>query len=162
MIVNWGKPRIFYKDLDTTGADWEEMPTPVEDSTELTTTEGDKLEAKIEGGENEDVRIKKSTYELDFSVRKTKGRSAPISSTDGVVEHNYALMLQPEDPTCVGFSIEKATVSVLDTYTAADGSAWQYKFSALKPESGAQVKWGTVTVTESQGEITAVTFTAAT
>lgn len=145
MIVNWGKPKIWVKDLDETNSSWIEVPTPVEDSTELTTTEGDKLEAKIEGGENEDVRVKRSTYELAFDVRKTKGRTAPIASVDGVVEHNYALMLQPEDPACVGFSIEKANVSVLDTYTAADGSSWQYRFQALKPESGAQIKWGVVT-----------------
>lgn len=148
MIVNWGKPKIWVKDLDDDKSQWVEVPTPVEDSTELTTTEGDKLEAKIEGGENEDVRVKRSTYEFAFNIRKTKGRTAPIESVDGVVEHNFALMLQPEDPACVGFSIEKANVSVLDTYTAADGSAWQYKFSALKPDNGSQIKWGVVTETQ--------------
>lgn len=49
-VIGWGKPRIFVKDLDTVSPSWEELPTPVEDSTQLTTTKGDKKEAKIEGG----------------------------------------------------------------------------------------------------------------
>ena len=54
-VIGWGKPRIFIKDLDVTSPAWEELPTPVEDSTQLTTTKGDKQEAKIEGGENEEL-----------------------------------------------------------------------------------------------------------
>ena len=158
-VISWGKPRIFIKDLDATTPAWEEVPTPVEDSTELTTTQGDRIEAKIEGGENEDVRVKASTYTLNFNIRKAKNRTAPIASSDGVVSHNYALMLQPEDAACPGFSIDKANVSVLDTYNSADGAMWQIQFDALKPTSGAQVKWGVVTVTESGGSISAVTIT---
>ena len=145
-VISWGKPRIFTKDLDVSNSAWNETPTPIEDSTELVTTEGERLEAKIEGGENEDVRVKRSTYELNLNIRKAKGREAHIASEDGVVAHNHAVMLQPEDAECPGFYIQKSNVSVMDTYTAADGAAWQYKFSALKPESGSQVKWGIVTV----------------
>lgn len=58
-VIGWGKPRIFIKDLDASSPKWEELPTPVEDSTQLTTTKGDKQEAKIEGGENEDVKYGK-------------------------------------------------------------------------------------------------------
>lgn len=49
-VIGWGKPRVFIKDLDASAPKWEELPTPVEDSTQLTTTKGDKQEAKIEGG----------------------------------------------------------------------------------------------------------------
>lgn len=59
-VIGWGKPRIFIKDLDAVSPAWEELPTPVEDSTQLTTTKGDKKEAKIEGGENEDVKYGKT------------------------------------------------------------------------------------------------------
>ena len=52
-VIGWGKPRIFVKDLDDQSAKWIELPTPVEDSTQLSTEKGDKQEAKIEGGENE-------------------------------------------------------------------------------------------------------------
>ena len=73
-VLGWGKPRILVKDLDATGAAWEELPTPVENSTQLATTKGDKQEAKIEGGENEDVKYGKNTYALTFNIRAAKGR----------------------------------------------------------------------------------------
>ena len=52
-VLAWGKPRIFVKKLGGSGS-WIELPTPVEGSTQLSTTKGDKNEAKIEGGENDD------------------------------------------------------------------------------------------------------------
>lgn len=156
-VLSWGKPRVFIKDLDATTPTWEEMPTPVEDSTELSTTKGDKQEAKIEGGENEDVRYGKNTYALNLNIRAAKGRKRPISDNDGVVSHNYAVALQPEDPDVQGFCMEKATVSVEDTYTAADGGVWAYTFDALKgAKDKKQVVWGKIIVTESAGSITKI------
>lgn len=146
MNVDWGKPRIFTKDIDDAEAKWVEQSTPVEDTTELSTEQGDKVEAPIEGGENEDVRIKRSKYSFNYNIRKVKGRKKPFPSNDGVVDHHYAVMLQPEDPTCKGFSIEKSTVAVLDSYTAADGAMWQITHEVLKAETGNAVKWGIVTV----------------
>ena len=35
-VIGWGKPRIFVKDLDATSPKWEELPTPVENSTQET------------------------------------------------------------------------------------------------------------------------------
>ena len=67
-VIGWGKPRVFIKDLDASAPKWEELPTPVEDSTQLTTTKGDKQEAKIEGGENEDVKYGKNTYALALNI----------------------------------------------------------------------------------------------
>ena len=49
MLLSWGKPKIFVKDKETNGAIWRLLPTPVEDSTTLETSEGDTVEAKIEG-----------------------------------------------------------------------------------------------------------------
>lgn len=146
-VIGWGKPRILVKDLDEANAKWQELPTPVEDSTELTTEKGEKKEAKIEGGEYEDVKYDKNTYALALRIRMAKGRTQPIPSADGVVEHNYAVMVQPEDPTVPsGISIDKSNVSCEETYTADEGGAWTYTFDALKPATGNQVKWGTVTV----------------
>lgn len=145
-IIGWGKPRIFVKNADQTGAVWKELNTPVENSTQLGVTKGDKLEAKIEGGENEDVKYKRSTYALAFNIRKAKNRQAPFPSLDGVVKAHYAVMLQPEDPAVEGFYIESATVSVDDTFTAADGAMWQVTMEAIKAATGDTVKWGTVTV----------------
>ena len=142
--IPWGKPRIFVKDADAANSNAYELFTPVEDSTELTPTKGDKLEAKIEGGENEDVKYKRSTYALTFNIRKAKGRKAPFPARDGVVDHHFAVMLQPEDPTCEGFYIEANTVSIDDTYTAADGAIWQIQMDAVAAQSGDTVKWGQV------------------
>lgn len=143
--VNWGKPTIKYKDLDATEPKWLEMPTPVEDSTELSTTAGEAMEAPIEGGELEDKKYKDSTYELVMNIRKTKGRAMPIETHNGITDHHFALALQPEDPTCQGMLIENAAVSCEDTYTAAEGAMWNYKFEPLKPETGDLIKWGTIT-----------------
>lgn len=156
-VVGWGKPRIFIKDLDATTQKWEELDTPVEDSTQLETTKGDKQEAKIEGGENEDVKYGKNTYALTFNIRATKGRKRPISDEDGVVAHNYAIALQPEDPEVQGFCMKKATVSVEDTFSTADGGVWAYTFDALKASSSdKQVYWGKIVLTESSGSISKI------
>lgn len=156
-VIGWGKPRIFIKDLDAASPAWEELTTPVENSTELTTTKGDKQEAKIEGGENEDVKYGKNTYALALNIRAAKGRKRPISDSDGVIAHNYALALQPEDPDVQGFCMEKSTVSVEDTFTAADGGVWAYVFDALKPGTDKkQIQWGKIIVTESSGSISKI------
>ena len=145
--VNWGIPRIFVQDNDDNQAAWYELNTPVEDSTEITSSQGDKMEARIEGGENEDVKYKRSTYELTYNIRMLKGRQAPFPISDGVVDHKFAVLLQPEDPECEGFYIESTTVSVDINYSAADGSRWEVHHDALKAASGDTVKWGKVTLT---------------
>lgn len=150
-ILSWGKCRLLIKDLDATSGKWRELPTPIENSTILDTTKGDKKEAKIEGGENEDVRYSKNTYVLNFNIRAAKGRNKPIPDSDGVVSHNYSILILPEDETCQTIMIDKAKPSVSDGWTAEDGGIWEYAFDALKPESGDQVKWGVAAVTGSAG-----------
>lgn len=154
--IPWGKPRLFTKNADDANAVAYEHPTPVEDSTELTPTKGDKMEAKVEGGQNEDVKYKRSTYELAYNIRKATGRKAPYPATDGLVNDHYGIMLQPEDDNCEGFYIESSTVGVDDTYTAADGAIWEVHHDAVQAASGDTVKWGTVKV-DANGE--SVTFT---
>ena len=152
--ISWGRPRLFTFNADVSGSNAYELPTPVEDSTELTPTKGDKLEAKVEGGDNEDVKYKRSTYELAFNIRKLKGRKPPYPSLDGVVNDHYGIILQPEDPTTEGILIESNTIGVDDTFTAADGAIWSILADALRAEAGNTVKWGTVTVSDN-----VITFT---
>ena len=154
--ISWGKPRIFVKDNDDSNSNWTELITPVESSTTLTVTKGDKLEAKIEGGENEDVKYKRSTYQTAFNIRKGKLpngnlRAKPFPSIDGRVDHHYGLLLQPEDPTCEGFLIEDNTVTVDDTFDTTDGAMWQILMDALRAAEGDTVKWGLVTLSGSAG-----------
>lgn len=156
-VLSWGKPRCFYKDLDAADSKWQEFPTPVESSTQLSTTKGDKKEAKIEGGEYEDVKYLKNTYSVALNIRAAKGRKRPIQDTDGVVAHNYAFALQPEDADAQGFCFHKSAVSVEDTFNTDEGGIWAYTFDALKASSEkAQINWGKIIVTETGGEITKI------
>lgn len=150
---NWGKPRIFAKDIEDSTAVWTELNTPVEDSTELSTEQGDKLEATIEGGDNEDVKYKKSNYTLAFNIRRLKGRESPFPDNDGLVNHKYSIALQPEDPETPGFIIDKCTVTVDDAYTANDGAAWNITCDVLLPDTGKKVKWGVITVAGETGSL---------
>lgn len=146
-IISWGKPRIWIKNLSSAENPWQELPTPIEGSTSLNTTKGDKVEAKIEGGENEGVRYSKNTYTLALNIRNVAGRKPPMTDNDGLIPDPYAVMLQPENPVAPGFLIDNSTASVEDTFTAADGAAWNYSYDALKPDDGSnQIKWGTVAV----------------
>ena len=156
-VIGWGKPRIFYKSLSE-GGKWQEFATPAEGTTSLATTKGDKTEAKVEGGANEDVKYNKNTYALTFNLRAAKGRKRPVEDVDGIITENYAIVLQPEDPNVPGFAMEKTTASVEDTYSAADGGAWAYTFDALIPEvtqmtTIKQVQWGVIEVTGTGDEM---------
>ena len=160
MKISWGKPTILVADLDASEFAWKKIPTPADGTTQLSTTAGDKTEALVEGGAVEDVKYAKSKYALQYNVRATKGRKKPIQDKDGVVTHNYAVILQPEDAGCSGLLIQLSTVSVENTFTAADGKAWLFKHDALQLEDESnQVKDGVVGITYgSDGAITKVTF----
>lgn len=150
-IIGWGKPRIFYKELGSKTAVWKEFDTPVEGSTSLATTKGDKTEAKVEGGANEAVKYGKNTYALTFNIRAAKDRVRPIDDEDGVISTGYAIALQPEAADAPGFVMEASTASVEDSFSSADGGVWAYTFDALVPEQSGfekkkQVQWGTITV----------------
>ncbi len=143
--LSWGKCTLFIKSF-AQGSKWKRLVTPVEDSTNLASSQGDKLEAKIEGGENEAVKYKKNTYQLTYNIRKAQGRAQPIPNTDGVVKDEYSVLLMPEDPTTDGFYIERTSANIQDNYTTADGAIWQITHDALSPTKGNTVKWGLVTV----------------
>lgn len=156
--IGWGKCSVYVCDLSATTAKWEKLPTPMEGTTQLSVTKGTKSEAKIEGGENEDVRYGANTYALAYQIRKAKGRTAVISHIDGVVAHNYAVVVVPEDPAVPsGLYIPLSAVSVEDAFSTTDGGTDLYTHDALKPtDGGKQVKWGAIAVTEVDGEITEI------
>lgn len=155
--VSWGKPRIVVKKVG--GSSYIVMPTPAEGSTSLETSQGDKMEAKIEGGEYEDVKYNANTYALSFQIRVTKGRTMPIEHNDGVVSDDYELWLQPEDPACPGIHIAKASVNAQTAYTSSEGLSVTYTFDALKKDATTpQLEHGVVTYTEEEaGTVTAAT-----
>ena len=152
-VISWGKPRIFIGPsgaLSSTAATFEELATPVEDSTNLTANEGDKTEATIEGGEAEATKFKAATFEFTMNVRMAKDRQLPSklknTSTGGYTSSDVAIILQPEATDAPGIFIESASVSVIESYTSADGAMWEFKFAPVVNAGHAAVQWGTVTV----------------
>lgn len=160
-VIGWGRPTIVISKLDSSGepTTWSDVPTPAEDSTSLTTTKGDKTEAKLEGGANEDVKYGRNTYALAYQIRVAKGKKMPFVALDGVVDGEYAVAVQPEDPSVPGIMIKKSVVSAEDTYSTAEGGAIVYTHDALQPNDGSQVEWGVITIQrDSDGKtITGVT-----
>lgn len=144
MIISWGKPTITVEAIAETGAVTPgTIPTPVENSTELSTEKGDKKEATIEGGANEAVKYLAAKYSLVFNIRQGKGRTMPIEGKDGVVPGEYKVTLTPEEAGAPGFVMARAVCSYEDTFTAADGLIRVYTFDSLQPEDGsAQLTFG--------------------
>lgn len=141
-VLSWGKPKleIAPSTAGAPGTVFTALPTPKEDTTQLTTTKGDKVEAKEEGGAVVDAKYKASSYELVFDLFVKKGDTRPIADVDGVISGDYTIRLTPEDDATEGFIIDVATLSVEESWTAADGKILKYTASAKKPASGAMLK----------------------
>lgn len=144
-VLSWGKPKIevapYVDGALPTEPTWAAFPTIKENSTQLTTTKGTKQEAKSEGGDVVDVRYSKNSYSLSCEVFVKKGDTVkPIVDVDGVVATNYAVRLTPEDTTVEGFIIDKALVTVEETWNSSDGKLLKYTFDALKPATGNMLK----------------------
>lgn len=151
--ISWGKPKIFIapsgKGIGETSFDFYQLSTPAEDSTNLTGTQGDKTEATIEGGEAEAVKYKAATFELTMNVRMALDNNVyrylpdPLYSAAGLSDHseytknNVAVVLIPEEESAPGFFCPDCSVSIMETYTAADGAMWEI---TLAPNASTNVK----------------------
>ena len=126
-VLSWGRPLIEIALLgeNETPGEWKSLGTPKQDSSQLSTEAGNKTEAIEEGGGVVDVRYDKSKYSFVCQLFSKKGETKPIEDVDGIVPGNYAVRLTPEDPTTPGWIMDKASVSVVDTWSAADGGLWQ-------------------------------------
>lgn len=162
-VLSWGKPEIIVKSEED-GAIYRLMATPVEGSTSLETTEGDKTEAKKEGGEIVDVRNNKSTYVLNYEIYAEKGKKKPFADQDGIITKSYSIFVVPEDENAIGIAMKKSKVVMNTSFTAADGVKYAVSHTALsngeKDSSGEdipQCQFGYVKVTkDAEGKITNV------
>lgn len=150
-ILSWGACQPYarkYSSDGTKGTDWITFDVPAEDSTSLETTEGDKTEATVEGGDNEAVRRSKNKYALSFEERMGKGYQYKVNETDGIVDGEYEFLLVPtENDGAPALYIPKSSATVSDSYTSADGTKVKYNFDALKNDTDyGQVIWGAATV----------------
>ena len=129
---SWGRPLIEVKQLgQSPEAEWEAFATPVDGTTQLSSEQGEKLEAAIEGGGNEAVKYKKNTYSLTFDVRQVPERTDPIEESNGVVADEYSVRITPENPNALGVLIDRASVNVQKSFTANDGLINTYTFEVL-------------------------------
>lgn len=151
--LSWGKCTIFVRKLGKEIKKWIKIPTPVEDSTQLNPTKGDKKEAKIEGGDNEAVRYNKNTYDLTASIRIAPEQPKPVVDHDGIIGGEYEVVVAPEDPAAIAIKIDRSVMSAGPSFTAAEGIIQEYTWDALKPEEGDTVKYGIAKVTDTEGDI---------
>lgn len=156
-VLSWGKPTIIVKSEED-GAIYRVMATPVEGSTNLETTEGDKTEAKKEGGEIVDVRNNKSTYVLNYEIYAEKGEKKPFADKDGIITTSYSIFVVPEDENCIGIAMQKSKVVMNTSFTAADGIKYAVAHTALATDGETpQCQFGYVKVTkDAEGKITKV------
>lgn len=141
-ILYWGKPKIQVSKLNASGdpTNWIDVPTPALDTTQMDVQEGETVEAKIEGGEVEASRKAPNSYTLKFDIRATDNRADFVEDVDGVIEGEYALRLQPENPTLKGIVMDTCVLSVTEKFSTKDGLIRSYTAKALKPKAGRMVK----------------------
>lgn len=142
-VLSWGKPTVEIGLLAPNGdapTEWIKLPEIVQDSSQLTTEEGTKLEAIAEGGDVIDVLQQKNRYSFVCQLFVKKGDTKPVEDNDGVILGNYAIRLTPEDATTEGFIMDKTSVNCIETWSSSEGKRWQYKFFGLLPKTGNTLK----------------------
>jgi hypothetical protein len=145
-IILWGKPIFTVTAVGGAAADQSAnltIPTPVADSTQLTTDAGDEHTADIEGGGYEARRFDKNTYTLEFTVRFADGRTMPFEdkSHDGNVTGTYKFKVTSDETGAPSMTMQEATVRYEDEYNADDGARRHYYAQSLVPASGDQIVW---------------------
>jgi hypothetical protein len=175
MVLPWGKYNVFIKDLDAgEAAKWTLLPTPKEQTVALNPTQGEKLEAKEEGGGIVDSKRAKSTYEVVYALFQKKGEKHPLAdkTVDGMVIGNYALAIQPAEDTAVqGIYCGKTTIAAEDSLSSQEGGATQYTHSCVIPEGDTVAKvtideidhyrsicWKVITAEKASGDGYTLTF----
>lgn len=171
-VTSWGKCSIFIQKVGTKKNEWDKLDTPKENSTQITPTKGDTMTQTEEGGGTVDRKTKKSTYEAAYQLFYKKAVAQPFQTIDGVIEGNYRLAIQPEDPELSGVYMGNTTVGAEEAYTTADGALITYTHSALIPDGDPVAKttdakgddvycayrWRIITATKQSGGKYALTF----
>ena len=142
-VISWGKCTIKYKGEED--SQFVALPIPVDGSTSLETTEGERMEAKEEGGGIVDVIVKSPEMSLVFDLYLKKPESGetfevPLDPHDGQVDGEYAFELVPEDAACPGIKIDRARVTTAPQFSSSEGLRMRYTCTALKPTNGDMVK----------------------
>lgn len=159
--IGWGENRHFVRNITKNG-NIRELPTPVEDTYDVATEKGDKKEAKLEGGRRKDVKYGKNNNTITFEIFVAKGEKKPFVDHEGVIDGVFEYWSQPEDPAVpAGIHVSRACISCEVKSNDAEGMKLVYTVDPL--DSGVKgvdpMQIGTVTVTENNGVISAISFT---
>lgn len=142
--LNWGKMKLQTKPSEggepKNSAEWKAIDTPKNGTTKIDTTEGNVTEALEEGGGVVDSRTEQSKYKLEFDLFVKKDTDPPFEDVDGVIQGEHAFRLIPEDPTAKGYIVDRAQVSVTESFTSAEGGLMHYVIKVLKPKEGKFLK----------------------
>lgn len=171
-VTSWGICAIFIQEVGATKNEWDKLPTPKEDTTQVNPQKGDTMTQNEEGGGTVDRKTKKSTYEAVYQLFIKKNQSQPFKTIDGVIEGNYRLAIQPDDAELPGVYMGNTTVGAEESYTTKEGAAIKYTHSALIPEGDVVAKttnkknedvycayrWRVITATKGTGGKYALTF----
>lgn len=112
----------------------------VENSTDLPTTQGEKTEARIEGGEVIATRYQRNRYSLTF---QEYGQPS-IENLDGIVNGHHDVSLYNVDGgESNKFLILKITavINVQPKWTSQYGTVTQYTCDAVRKQ-GNSIQWG--------------------
>lgn len=120
---------------------WIEVDVPKEGSASLDTQEGNKTEAKDDGGKTVDSFTESGTSTLVFALFKKKGLALPFPDVDGVVSGEYAFRVKnATDPDAPAFQIDRASLSAKRQWSKTEAYRVEYTATALEPASGNMVK----------------------
>lgn len=141
--LSWGAIKGYYSPVvNGVETGWHALPNIVDDSLVINTEKGDKMEAPIEGGQNEFVQYKKSTFSIEWEHRDALEdgglRAKPFTDVDGVIAGVYALKFIPETSGARGIYVKRCSMSCEDSYSSEDGIKWKYTADVLASENEAE------------------------
>lgn len=148
-VVSWGAPTLQFIPVTPGGTapasgSWAEVTGLVtiagdvllEDSSTLTTAEGETKELRNEKGVAVDSKQLPASYSFTTSVIKKKGETVvqtAFSPVNGVVAGNYAMRLIAEDSATVGFEMRMVTISTSKSWSADQGALDVLNIRGIEP-----------------------------
>lgn len=133
-VLSWGKCSVTATPISGTGYNSTApiiFDTIVEGSTSMEPSQGDKTEAKIEGGAVEAAKYGANGYTLSFQERIGSEDSLKLTNHNGVVNGEFKVTIVPENSAAKTVRINKASANVQLSYSSADGLIATYSFTAL-------------------------------
>ena len=148
-VILWGKCAINIEAVTGSSVTSRalEVPTPVQNSTSLSTERGEKHEALSEGGGNEAVRFDKGKFTLEFEVRFAKDRIMPLYdvSHDCAIAGEWKITVSDADDTTAPKMIMNSGKGTYeDILDQDDGARRHYYFDSEALPTGDQITWDNI------------------